>query len=174
MDLLDFTKIRLERKEEKIQEVDLASVASGAIVTVQPFAIQMEVSVKLDERSDAVIMADPDDIEIVFNNLISNAVKYNRFGGKVEVTIDSSGSEAIIMVADTGIGIKEDDIGNLFTEFVRIKSDKTKNIAGSGLGLSIVKKVVELYHGSINVDSVPDAGSTFTVRLPKKLITIPG
>jgi two-component system, sensor histidine kinase and response regulator len=174
MDLLDFTKIRLERKEEKIQEVDLASVASGAIVTVQPFAIQMEVSVKLDERSDAVIMADPDDIEIVFNNLISNAVKYNRFGGKVEVTIDSSGSEAIIMVSDTGIGIKEDDIGNLFTEFVRIKSDKTKNIAGSGLGLSIVKKVVELYHGSINVDSVPDAGSTFTVRLPKKLITIPG
>jgi hypothetical protein len=174
MDLLDFTKIRLERKEEKIQEVDLESVASGAIVTVQPFAIQMEVSVKLEKRSDAMIMADPDDMEIVFNNLISNAVKYNRFGGKVDVTIDSSESEAIIMVSDTGIGIEEDDIENLFTEFVRIKSDKTKNITGSGLGLSIVKKVVELYHGSIKVESTPEAGSTFTVRLPKKLITIPG
>jgi signal transduction histidine kinase len=134
----------------------------------------MEVSVKLEKRSDAMIMADPDDMEIVFNNLISNAVKYNRFGGKVDVTIDSSESEAIIMVSDTGIGIEEDDIENLFTEFVRIKSDKTKNITGSGLGLSIVKKVVELYHGSIKVESTPEAGSTFTVRLPKKLITIPG
>ena len=174
MDLLDFTKIRLERKEEKIQDVDIASVASGAIVTVQPYAIQMEVTIKLEKRSEAVIMADPDDIEIVLNNLISNAVKYNRFGGKVEVTIDSSETDAIIVVSDTGIGINQEDIENLFTEFVRIKSEKTKNIAGSGLGLSIVKKVVELYHGSIKVDSKPDSGSIFTVKLPKKLITIPG
>jgi len=173
MDLLDFTKIRLERKEEKIQEVDLAEIASNSIVTVQPFAIQMEVTVKLDKRSEAVIMADPDDIEIIFNNLISNAVKYNRFGGKAEVTIDSSDTDAIIIISDTGIGIKPEDIDNLFTEFVRIKSEKTKNITGSGLGLSIVKKVVELYHGSIKIDSTPDSGSTFTVRLPKKLITIP-
>jgi len=173
MDLLDFTKIRLERKEEKIQEVDLAAVASNAIVTVQPYAIQMEVTVNLEKRSDAVIMADPDDIEIVFNNLISNAVKYNRFGGKAGVIIDSSDTEAIIVISDTGIGIMPEDVDNLFTEFVRIKSEKTKNIAGSGLGLSIVKKVVELYHGNIRVESKPDEGSTFTVRLPKKLITIP-
>jgi len=172
MDLLDFTKIRLERKEEKIQEVDLAAVASNAIVTVQPYAIQMEVSVNLEKRSEAVIMADPDDIEIVFNNLISNAVKYNRFGGKAGVIIDSSDTEAIIVISDTGIGIMPEDVDNLFTEFVRIKSEKTKNIAGSGLGLSIVKKVVELYHGNIRVESKPDEGSTFTVRLPKKLITI--
>ena len=173
MDLLDFTKIRLERKEEKIQEVDLAAVASNAIVTVQPYAIQMEVTVNLEKRSEAVIMADPDDIEIVFNNLISNAVKYNRFGGKAGVIIDSSDTEAIIVISDTGIGIMPEDVDNLFTEFVRIKSEKTKNIAGSGLGLSIVKKVVELYHGNIRVESKPDEGSTFTVRLPKKLITIP-
>jgi two-component system, sensor histidine kinase and response regulator len=174
MDLLDFTKIRLERKEEKIQEVDLEVIASGAIVTVQPFAIQMDVSVKLDVRSKALIMADPDDIEIVFNNLLSNAVKYNKFGGKAEITIDSSDSEAIIMISDSGIGIKQEDIENLFTEFVRIKSEKTKNITGSGLGLSIVKKVVEMYKGSINVSSIPNEGTIFTVRLPKKLINIPG
>ena len=89
MDLLDFTKIRLERKEEKIQEVNLAEVASDAIVTVQPYAIQMDVTINLDVRSDVVIMADPDDMEIVFNNLISNAVKYNKVGGKAEITIDS-------------------------------------------------------------------------------------
>jgi two-component system sensor histidine kinase/response regulator len=168
MDLLDFTKIRLERKDEKIQEVNLADVASGAMATVQPYAIQMEVSVNLEIRSEVKIMADPDDMEIVFNNLISNAVKYNKFGGKADITIDSSDTDAIIIVTDTGIGIEKRDSENLFTEFVRIKNEKTKNITGSGLGLSIVKKVIELYHGTIKVDSTPDVGTTFTIRLPKR------
>jgi signal transduction histidine kinase len=172
MDLLDFTKIRLERKEEKIQEVNLAEVASGAMVTVQPYAIQMDVNINIDVRSDVTIMADPDDMEIVFNNLISNAVKYNKIGGKAEITIDSSDNEAILIISDTGIGITKNDTENLFTEFVRIKNEKTRNISGSGLGLSIVKKVVELYHGTIKVDSTPDIGTVFTIRLPKKTVTI--
>jgi len=172
MDLLDFTKIRLERKEEKIQEVNLAEVASAAMVTVQPYAIQMDVNINIDIRSDVIIMADPDDMEIVFNNLISNAVKYNKVGGKAEITIDSSDNEAILIISDTGIGITKNDTENLFTEFVRIKNEKTRNISGSGLGLSIVKKVVELYHGTINVDSTPDVGTVFTIRLPKKPVTI--
>jgi signal transduction histidine kinase len=116
-------------------------------------------------------MADPDDMEIVFNNLISNAVKYNKIGGKAEITIDSSDSEAILIISDTGIGITKNDTENLFTEFVRIRNEKTRNILGSGLGLSIVKKVVELYHGTIKVDSTPDVGTVFTIRLPKKPIT---
>jgi two-component system sensor histidine kinase/response regulator len=172
MDLLDFTKIRLERKEEKIQEVNLTDVASEAIITVQPFAIQMDVRIELDVRSDVIIMADPDDMEIIFNNLISNAIKYNKIGGKVEITIDRSDSEAILIFCDTGIGISKNDTENLFAEFVRIKNEKTRNISGSGLGLSIVKKIVELYHGTIKVDSIPDSGTVFTIRLPKKTITI--
>jgi two-component system, sensor histidine kinase and response regulator len=173
MDLLDFTKIRLERKEDKMQDVDLAQTASNAIVTVQPYAIQMDVNITLDIRSEVVIVADPGDMEIVFNNLLSNAVKYNRFGGNAEITIDSSDTEAIIIFTDSGIGIQPDDIDNLFTEFVRIKNEKTKNISGSGLGLSIVKKVIELYNGTIKVESTPDSGSKFTVRLPKKQLIIP-
>jgi signal transduction histidine kinase len=173
MDLLDFTKIRLERKEEKIQEVNISELASVAMVTAQPYAIQMDVSINIDVRSDVVIMADPDDMEIVFNNLISNAVKYNKLGGKVEITIDSSDSEAILIISDTGIGISKNDTENLFAEFVRIKNEKTRNIAGSGLGLSIVKKVVELYHGTIKVDSTPDVGTVFTIRLPKNPVVVP-
>jgi len=172
MDLLDFTKIRLEIKEEKIQEVNIADIASVAIATIQPFSIQMDVSIVLEVRSEAIIMADPGDIEIVFNNLISNAVKYNKIGGKAEVIIDSTETEVILVFSDTGIGINEGDKENLFTEFVRIKNEKTRNISGSGLGLSIVKKVIELYHGTIKVDSKPDVGTVFTVRLPKKQITL--
>jgi hypothetical protein len=170
MDLLDFTKIRLERKEEKIEEVHLSNIASNAIVTVQPYAIQMEVSIKLTVKTDAVIMADPTDMEIIFNNLVSNSVKYNKRGGKSEIIIDCDENDVIIVFSDTGIGITETDRENLFTEFVRIKNEKTRNITGSGLGLSIVKKVIELYNGIITVDSVPDVGTTFTVRLPKKQI----
>lgn len=170
MDLLDFTKIRLERREEKIQQVDLAVIASNSIATVRPYAIQMEVNIDLDVRSDAVISADPDDMEIIFNNLISNAVKYNKVGGKVMITIDSTPSDVIIIFSDTGIGINKTDTENLFTEFVRIKNEKTKNISGSGLGLSIVKKVIELYHGSIKVESTVGTGSIFTVQLPKQHI----
>jgi two-component system, sensor histidine kinase and response regulator len=172
MDLLDFTKIRLDRKEEKIQDVNLKDIASEAIVDVQPYAIQMDVTINLDVRSDVDIMADPDDMEIVFNNLISNAVKYNKEGGRAEITIDASDSEAILVFSDTGIGITKSDTENLFTEFVRIKNEKTRNISGSGLGLSIVKKVVELYHGTIKVESTPDVGTVFTIRLPKKQINI--
>ena len=168
MDLLDFTKIRLERKEEKIEEVHLSNIASNAIVTVRPYAIQMEVTVDLAIKSDAVMMADPTDMEIIFNNLVSNSVKYNKRGGKAEIIIDENESEVIVIFSDTGIGINETDKEELFSEFVRIKNEKTRNISGSGLGLSIVKKVVELYNGTIDVESFPDLGTTFTVRLPKK------
>jgi signal transduction histidine kinase len=147
-------------------------VASQAIVTVQPYAIQMEVTIDLEVRSDTKIMADPADMEIIFNNLISNAVKYNKFGGRAEITLDSSDTEAILVFSDTGIGITKTDSENLFTEFVRIKNEKTRNITGSGLGLSIVKKVIELYHGTIKVDSTPDVGTVFTIRLPKKPVNI--
>jgi hypothetical protein len=172
MDLLDFTKIRLERKDEKIQEVNLAEIATAAIVPVQPYAIQMEVTINLDVRSETIIMADPSDMEIVFNNLVSNAVKYNKFGGRADITIDGTDTEAIIIFSDTGIGITKNDTENLFTEFVRIKNEKTRNISGSGLGLSIVKKVIELYHGTIKVESTPEIGTTFTLRLPKKSLNI--
>jgi hypothetical protein len=167
MDLLDFTKIRLEKKEGKIRPVDLAEVAKNAMVTVQPYAIQMEVSLNLDVKSEVVINADPADMEIIFNNLVSNSVKYNKVGGKADIIIDSTENEVIISFTDSGIGIKKADIENLFTEFVRIKNEKTRNITGSGLGLSIVKKVVQLYFGTISVESTPDVGTVFTVRLPK-------
>lgn len=169
MDLLDFTKIRLERKEENIQQVRLSEIASASMVTVQPYAIQLDVSVNLEVRSDVTIMADPTDMEIIFNNLISNAVKYNRTGGRAEIMIDSADGDALVKISDSGIGMTKNDTENLFTEFVRIKNEKTRNISGSGLGLSIVKKVVELYHGTIDVESQPDVGSVFTIRIPRKL-----
>jgi signal transduction histidine kinase len=102
------------------------------------------------------------------NNLVSNAVKYNRDQGRVDVTVETENDSVFISVSDTGIGISEEEREKLFEDFSRIKNKKTKNILGSGLGLSIVKKLVNLYNGSIDVQSKPDEGSTFSITLENR------
>lgn len=165
MDLLDFTKIRLERKEDKIEHVNLKERAHLALSTIKPLAIQRNISVSF--RGDEVFFdADPSDLDIMFNNLLSNAVKYNKEGGSVEVATVSNEHQAEILVRDTGIGMSEEEVSQLFKEFVRIKNVKTKGITGSGLGLSIVSKIAELYGGHIQVESTPNTGSEFRVILP--------
>jgi signal transduction histidine kinase len=99
------------------------------------------------------------------NNLITNAVKYNRDGGKVDVSLYTDGEKRVIKVSDTGIGIAPEDAARLFQEFVRIKNENTINILGSGLGLSTVKKISKMYGGDVNLETTPDVGSTFTVEL---------
>ncbi len=124
------------------------------------------ITVELHADGACVLQADRGELEIVLNNLVSNAVKYNRDGGRVDVALTPlNGGGAQISVADTGIGMSEAECALLFKEFSRIKNAKTKHILGSGLGLSTVKKIAELYGGTAMVVSVPGEGSTFTVTL---------
>lgn len=168
MDLLDLTKIESGKANQKIEHCDLVNIVRGSIDIMMPYAIQKDVEISLNAPEKLMKYVDPDEIEIIFNNLISNAIKYNKDGGTVEIDIyeDTSAKKTTLCVSDTGIGIKEEDKERLFGDFVRIKTAETKNIAGSGLGLSIVKKIVELNKGEITVGSVPDKGSVFTVILP--------
>jgi len=167
MDLLDFTKIRLEKKEDKVEKVDLRERAGMAISTVKPMAIQRNIRIKLPEGPPVFYEADPSDIDIMMNNLLSNAVKYNREGGQVEIRIAAGGGLVELSVRDSGIGMSESEVSQLFREFVRIKNTHTRGITGSGLGLSIVSKIAELYGGRIGVESLPGQGSTFKVILPE-------
>jgi two-component system, sensor histidine kinase and response regulator len=167
MDLMDLTKLESGKKPREIKKVDMWQTARIAIDTMEPMAIQKNVKAYLDCPENLIYKGDPDEMEIILNNLVSNAVKYNRDGGHVDVSLKLEGPELIIQVEDTGIGMAEEDVSKLFHEFVRIKNEKTRSITGSGLGLSIVKKLVEEnYHGTITVKSTPDLGSTFTVKLP--------
>ena len=166
MDLLDLTKIQFEKKEDKLETINLNQLTQNAIESINPYAIQKDVQIELHSDKDVYYDADPGDIEIVLNNIISNAVKYNRENGKVNVYLGNSDGGVEIKVSDTGIGMSKEETRKLFKEFYRAKNEKTKQITGSGLGLSIVKKVVDLYNGTIKVQSTPDKGSSFTVRLP--------
>lgn len=166
MDMLDFTRIESGKKTRNIEPIMLCEVAQQCIDSFQPLSIQKGIDIYLNCGTKIPLKADRQELEIVLNNLISNAIKYNKEGGRVDVSLGIEGNNAIIRVEDTGIGMIADDIEKLFGDFVRIKTEETKNISGSGLGLSIVKKILDLYEAKINVESTPGEGSSFTVLFP--------
>jgi signal transduction histidine kinase len=92
-------------------------------------------------------------------------VKYNKAGGRVDVFLEKKADKLRISVSDTGIGLKKEDKEKIFDDFVRIKSSQTREVTGSGLGLSIVKKIVDMYKGGIEVQSEPEKGTTFIITL---------
>jgi len=117
---------------------------------------------------------DYDHIRSAFLNIISNAVKYTPEGGVVDISTSLSGGLASIVVKDSGIGIGKEDLPHIFDRFFRVKGKATRHITGSGLGLALVKKVVEAHKGYIDVQSELDCGTTFTLRFPlTELQTVP-
>jgi len=166
-DLLDLTRIESGTKRRELCAVDLCETARWAIDITAVEAGKRRIRIELHAGAPVVMEADRGEMEIIFNNLVSNAVKYNRDGGRVDVTVRAEGDGAVITVADTGIGMTEEEADRLFAEFVRIRNEKTRNILGSGLGLSIVKKLALLYGGDVTVTSAPGVGSKFTVELAR-------
>lgn len=167
LDLLDLTRIESGKKKRELKDVDLINVLSFSVENVTPDANKRDIQINLDTPEELHMTADRGEIEIILNNLLTNAVKYNKDGGSVDVDIEDTENTAIINVADTGIGMEKEDVEKLFQEFTRIKNEKTKNILGSGLGLSILKKLVDMYNGEIDVESEPNVGTTFTITLKK-------
>jgi len=165
LDLLDLTRIESGNRKRESVPVDVRAVAQMALDTAQPDAKARRIALNLRAPQPVQLLGDPGEIEIMLNNLISNAVKYNRDGGRVDVDLAALGDEVKIAVADTGIGLTQEEAGRLFQDFVRIKNEKTRNILGSGLGLAILKKLAQLYNGSVSVSSKPGEGSVFTLVL---------
>lgn len=165
MDLLDLTRLESGQKQRDLTIVDVGVMARKAIETVAAEAAARAITIDLQAPGDVSLNADPGEIEIVLNNLVTNAVKYNRDGGSVTVTLAADDERVTITVADTGIGLAPEESARLFGEFVRIKNDKTRSILGSGLGLSIVKRLAQVYGGDVGLVSEPDVGTTFTVTL---------
>jgi signal transduction histidine kinase len=103
----------------------------------------------------------------VLINLLSNALKYSPDGGEIKISLYDGDGNAYISVKDCGIGIPEDLVPNLFEKFYRVQDKKVSKIQGTGLGLTIVKKIMEYHKGGIKVESMEGKGSTFTVYMPK-------
>ncbi len=165
-DMLDLTRIESGQKQRDIVLLNLTRQARDSIESVQPQADQRGITIVLHASDEFPMTADMSEIEIIFNNLFTNAVKYNRDNGRVDIWLERDAENTVILkVRDTGIGMSKEETPKLFGEFVRIKNEKTRNISGSGLGLSTMKKLALLYEGDVKVESEPDVGTTFTVYL---------
>jgi heavy metal sensor kinase len=124
------------------------------------------VTVRADALEPATVLGDAGALKRALGNLVDNAVKYTPAGGKVELSLLVSDGQARIVVRDTGIGIDAADAARIFDPFVRLDAARSRDAGGAGLGLALVRAIVEAHGGTITVDSTPGAGSRFTVSLP--------
>ena len=172
-DLLDVTRIESGLKHRDLSPTNVVAVARCAIENMTAEASRRGIRIALHAEPDVVMKADRGELEMILNNLVSNAVKYNKQNGSVDVSCRRDAERVTIQVTDTGIGMTEENAAKLFTEFVRIRDNLTLHIPGSGLGLSIVRKLATLYAGRATVESAPGMGSTFTVVLQDEMPAVP-
>ena len=126
---------------------------------------EKKVKVTVDEKMPKVY-CDRRRIVQVFVNLIDNAIKCTPPGGEVAIALEKIGTDAVITIKDTGVGISKENIPKIFERFYRVDKSRSRKLGGSGLGLSISKWIVELHSGDIQVESEVDKGSTFTITIP--------
>ena len=166
-DLLDLTSLESGKVSRHLEPVDLGAVISGCVEFLAVSAEEREIRIDVQIPEDvAAVEADRREMEQVFNNLVSNAIKYNLPGGKVCISARAEESYLRVDVADTGIGMDEEDLGRVFDEFCRVRSEETSKISGTGLGLTIVKRIIDAHFGRVEVESKRGEGSTFSVFLP--------
>ena len=171
-DVLDVSRIITGKIRLNIQPIDLPAVVSDAIATVMPAADAKQVRVQtiLDPRA-APISGDPDRMQQIVWNLVSNAVKFTPKHGVVQVRLERVNSHVEIVVSDTGAGIAPDFLPHIFERFRQADSGPTREHGGIGLGLAIVRHLVELHGGTIHAASGGrEKGSTFRVRLPVMIV----
>jgi PAS domain S-box-containing protein len=170
-DVLDVSRIVSGSLRMAMAPLDLASVVEAALETIRPAAEAKSVELRVNlEGSDIVVAGDPARLQQVMWNLCSNAVKFTPSGGQVHVTLERRGSEAGIVVADTGRGIRPEFLPFVFDRFRQADSATTRNFGGLGLGLAIVRYLVELHGGSVHAESGGEnLGATFTVTLPVRV-----
>jgi signal transduction histidine kinase len=165
--VLSFAKMEEGKREFVFEYVDMETLLTDIVSTIQDrvrhdgFTIETEI-----EKSLPSIMTDASALTQAVNNLIDNAVKYSGDSKKVKVKAYKEGEHVIIAVKDFGVGIEKEEMGKVFDRFYRGGDELTRTVKGSGLGLTLVKQIVEAHKGSIQVESEPGRGSLFAIKLP--------
>jgi signal transduction histidine kinase len=168
-DLLALGALKGELPEAEKTDVILNGVVGRIVDAVQPEVEEKKIHLKVEIPDSLItIKANEDDMERLLGNLLENAVKYTPFQGTVTLALTSQNPGLRIVVADTGIGIPPESLPRIFEEFYRAKNAKEVGKEGTGLGLSLVKHIVDRYRGTISVESKLQEGSNFTVTLPRE------
>jgi two-component system phosphate regulon sensor histidine kinase PhoR len=168
-DILDYRRIQEGKSIQKIENLDMGEILRRTVELMRLSAEEKGVGITCDIADEVPSFnGDRGGVQAIFVNLLSNAIKYTPKGGSVNVSLRKAGKDIRFKVMDNGTGIPPQDIDRIFEKFYRIKSDETKSISGSGLGLSIVKGIVEAHNGVIRVESEVGKGTTFVVSLPSE------
>jgi signal transduction histidine kinase/DNA-binding NarL/FixJ family response regulator len=148
------------------EPVDIAGLVGEVVDANQPLARNKQQTITVSAPPNFVTMCDTDRMREAIDNLVSNAIKYSPIGGKITVVV-SHGSNTVIRIADQGAGLSPEDLGRLFGRFQRLSAKPTAGESSTGLGLSIVKRIIDMHGGEVTAESAgPGQGSTFTVTLP--------
>ena len=165
--VLDFARVEEGRKEYRFLPLDAGEAMSRACEIMRPHIIQQGFKMEVEPPQEPLpVSADKDSLEQVMLNLLDNAVKYSEEVKEIRVRASSRGKDALIEVADRGIGIPESEIPRIFTKFHRADQRPGYQSSGTGLGLTIARQIMEAHGGRIEVKSEPGSGSTFSVVLP--------
>ena len=167
-DWLNIARMNGGQIVNNLKPTSLEEILSKIVEFLQPVAKEKNVTIKHVKTSgDDVILGDPESLEQLFVNLIANAIEYNRSDGSVSVSLGDLEDSIQVDIEDTGVGIAPEHISRIFDQFYQIDRSKRTGDKGSGLGLTIVKKIAEAHGGSIQVSSELGKGSVFTVIFPK-------
>src|ERR1700675_3279446 len=149
------------------EAVDIAGLVSEVVDANQPLAANKQQAITVSAPPNFVTMCDADRIREAIDNLISNAIKYSPIGGKIALLVSHEENNNVIRIADEGAGLSPEDLGRLFGRFQRLSAKPTAGESSTGLGLSIVKRIIDMHGGQVTANSQgPGQGSTFTVLLP--------
>ncbi len=166
-DLLDIAKMESGHRPMELLPLDLGPVLTELVDLLAARAQEQKVALALEAAPDLPpVLADRRSMEEVFTNLIANAINYSPDGGNVTVAAHLRGDYVEVTVRDTGIGIDAEELSKIFDKFYRVKHPRTRQVIGTGLGLSLVKGIIEAHRGSVAVESELNVGTTFRVLLP--------
>ena len=165
--LLEWSSLQTGKYQPKFKQMSINEVILDEIDLLKSTASQKYIDLSTNFKSSSNVMIDQDMMNTVIRNLISNAIKFTDVRGKIEIKTNDEINEVIISISDTGVGIDENTIGNLFKIDTKISTIGTQGEKGTGLGLSLCKELVEKNNGKIMVESEKSVGTTFCIRLPK-------
>lgn len=160
--------LTLSAAEEPVKDleiVDLAQLVKGSLNSQEEAANRRGLGFELEAKGPCPVLARPTDLSQIARNLVDNAIKYTQ-QGRVRVQVGCEGSEAVLRVSDTGLGIAAEHQERVFERFYRVDKGRSRESGGTGLGLSIVRHLVENFAGAVELESSLNRGSTFTVRIP--------
>jgi signal transduction histidine kinase len=165
--LLDMTKLDSGFLKLNLGNYNIVSVTEEIVLSVASYGESRGIDIIFDTDLEERIMTfDPDKIERIILNLMSNALKFTQKGGKVFVNLSNSDEYVTISIRDTGIGIPEDKLAVIFERFMQVDKTLRRENEGTGIGLSLVKAFVEMHQGTVNISSEVNCGSDFTIKLP--------